>query len=123
MLVLLSAIILFHLLIFAQIIPYNIAWGGKLANVQEMYTFEIISLAINALLLWVVLQKAGWTRQILSGRFMRMIWIVFAVLFTLNTLGNLMANNWFEKVFGTVLTTLLAWLCLNLAIREKRVDR
>ena len=118
----LLAVILFHLLILAQIIPYNIAWGGKLANVQEMYMFEIISLAINTLLLWVVLQKAGWRRQVLSHRFIQIVLIVFAVLFTLNTLGNLMANNWIEKVFGTVLTTLLAWLCLNLAIREKRVD-
>jgi len=40
----------FHLLILLKIIPYEITWGGKLKNDNEMYVFEIISIIINSFL-------------------------------------------------------------------------
>ncbi len=42
-LALLFLVILFHSAILFKIIPYNIAWGGKLSNDTEMFVFEMIS--------------------------------------------------------------------------------
>ena len=44
---LLFSVILFHICIIIKIIPYNIAWGGRLTNDNEMYVFESISILIN----------------------------------------------------------------------------
>ena len=52
---LLLAVILFHICIILKIIPYNIAWGGRLTNDAEMYVFETISILINIFLSIILL--------------------------------------------------------------------
>jgi hypothetical protein len=52
-LIILFSVILFHICIIFKIIPYNIAWGGRLTNDNEMYVFECISILINAFLSWI----------------------------------------------------------------------
>jgi len=54
---LLSLVIVFHILVLLQIIPYNIAWGGRLKTVQEMYVFEIVSIALNLFLIWCLVKS------------------------------------------------------------------
>jgi hypothetical protein len=57
LLVLIGAVIAFHLCIIIKIIPYNIAWGGRLKNDTEMYVFESFSILINLILMAVLLMK------------------------------------------------------------------
>ena len=59
---LLFLIVLFHFCIIFKIIPYNIAWGGRLQNDSEMYFFETISILINAFLSWVLLMKGNFVK-------------------------------------------------------------
>ena len=54
---LLLAVILFHVCIILKIIPYDIAWGGRLTNDAEMYVFETISILINIFLSIILLMK------------------------------------------------------------------
>ncbi len=95
---LLSLVLLFHFFIILKIIPYSIAWGGRLTNDQEMYVFEGVSIAINVLLILVLALKAQphqrkWVDVLL--------WVFFGV-FVLNTIGNLLAQTTFEKCFSVV---------------------
>ena len=55
----LSAIIIFHLLILSGIIPFQIVWGGRLENREQMLQFEMISLLLNACMLLVIGIRGG----------------------------------------------------------------
>lgn len=116
-LVIVLALYVFHFGILLKLIPYNIAWGGRLKNDKEMYVFEFISILINLVLMLLLLMKANKMKPLISERSINIIlWFYFG-LFTLNTIGNLMAETNFEKGFA-VLTAFLATLIL-LVVRKK----
>lgn len=115
---LMTAVIVFHLLIVLQVIPYTIVWAGKLNTVEEMYAFEAVSITINLLLLVVLLLKGGYLKNRLSqGLLTGFLW-VFIVIFALNTIGNLMAETQFERLAFTPMTFLSA-LLLWVIVRKK----
>jgi hypothetical protein len=101
----------FHLLILLKIIPYEITWGGKLKNDNEMYVFEIISITINSFFAYVLLQKGNFVHPVFSEKVVSIILWVFFVLFLLNTIGNLFATTFFEKSFTivTLVNAILIW--------------
>jgi len=98
---LLLIVILFHSLVLTQIIDYQNIWGGKLSNKNEMYAFETISICLNAFLLFNILQKTILIKQCFSAKFIEAVLWVFVIVFSLNTVGNLFADNFFEKSLGT----------------------
>lgn len=97
---LLFAVILFHLCIITKIVPYDIAWGGRLTNDTEMYVFETISILINAFLSWVLLMKGNFVTYKFSNQVVHVILWIFFALFILNTIGNIFAKTLFEKQFA-----------------------
>lgn len=112
----LSLVVLFHLLVVMNVIPYNLVWGGRLENKTEMLQFELVSIGVNLLMLLVVLVKAGILRVALPPKLLTLaLWLMFA-LFVLNTAGNLLSVNQWEKILFTPLTLVLALLCLRLAL-------
>lgn len=116
----LSAVMVFHFCIIFKIIPYNITWGGRLQNDEEMYVFEAISILINLFLMLVLLMKEGYLKYKFSERTINIILWIFVFIFLLNTVGNIFAKTAFEKIF-TGLTLLLAVL-IWLIIRKKNLD-
>lgn len=101
----------FHFLILMKIIPYELTWGGKLKNDSEMYVFELVSIAINSFLLYVLLQKGNFVKTLFGTKTLSVIlWIFFGV-FALNTIGNLFAETAFEKSFSllTLINAVLIW--------------
>ncbi len=101
--------VLLHLGILLKMIPYKNAWGGRLSNDREMYTFESISIGLNVFLLWVICIKVKYTKQLLPGKFIQAVLWIFFALFLLNTVGNLLAKTMLEKLFALV-TLYLAYL-------------
>ncbi len=61
-------ILAFHVLILFKVIPYEITWGGKLKSDEEMYVFELISITINAFLLFVLFQKGNYVKTIFGEK-------------------------------------------------------
>lgn len=118
MLGLIGLVILFHLGILLKIIPYHIAWGGRLTNDQEMYVFEIISIVVNVLLLLVLLMKGRFIRFQFPPQVVRVVLWVFFFLFILNTIGNIFAQTWFEKSFAIVTLLLFSFLIWSI-LRDK----
>jgi hypothetical protein len=116
MIALLIAVSLFHISILLKIIPYEMTWGGRLENDRQMYTFETLSLAVNLLLLAMVLIKGGYLKPFVPMKVVRVILWIFVVLFALNTIGNLLAETTFEKMFAGV--TLLSSLLLFMILRK-----
>lgn len=115
MLWILASAIVFHLCILLKIIPYEITWGGRLKNDQEMYVFETVSIVINLFFGAILLMKGQYVKRIIPIKIINIILWVFLVLFGLNTIGNIFAETNFEKYF-TILTlanTLLIWITLR----------
>lgn len=112
---LLTIIILLHFCIFAQIIPYNIAWGGRLKNDTQMYIFEILSILMNGLLITVLLLKANYLQYKISEKVLNGFLWFFIILFALNTVGNLFAKTYFEKFFAvlTIIFAVLIWIIVK----------
>ena len=118
---LLFLVILFHICIITKIIPYNIAWGGRLTNDTEMYVFETISILINIFLSWILLMKSNLLKFKFSDKTVQIILWIFFALFILNTIGNIFAKTNFEKFFA-VLTGLSAILIWNIVKQKKTTN-
>lgn len=111
-------VIAFHLTVITGFVPYTIVWGGRLSNVEDMIVFESASILINLLLLGCTALK---TRRIKQGASVKIlngfIW-AFALLFALNTIGNLFAKASLETIIFTPLTFILAVLCGRVAMEK-----
>ena len=114
-LVLLIAVIAFHICIITKLIPYNIAWGGRLTNDNEMYVFESISILINVFLSWLLVMKGDFVKFKFPNRTLNLILWIFFGLFVLNTFGNFFAKTNFEKLFAilTGLSAVLIWTIIK----------
>lgn len=112
---LLSAVIVFHVCIIVKIIPYAIAWGGRLHNDSEMYVFEFVSIGVNLFLGFVLLMKSHYLKFYFKEKIVNFILWFFFGLFVLNTIGNLFAKTTFEKFFSilTLLSAILIWKVLK----------
>lgn len=106
----------FHLLILVKIIPYDITWGGRLQNDQQMYVFEVMSLLLNAVLGLALLIKGQRIKAIVSIKFTNIILWAFMILFALNTVGNIMAKTNFEKSFSVI--TLLSTIFIAVILKK-----
>jgi hypothetical protein len=102
---------IFHVLILARIIPFEITWGGRLKTVEEMYVFETLSILINSFFIFVLLQKGEYVRYFLGKKTVSIILWIFFAIFVLNTFGNLLAKTNFERFFTilTLLNAILLW--------------
>lgn len=114
MLLLLSLVTVFHLCIVVKLVPYKIAWGGRLKNDFEMYVFEAISIIINLFLISVLLIKGSYLKVQMNGKVINTVLWVFFFIFTLNTIGNIIAKTTFEKLFSvlTFLSVVFIWKIL-----------
>lgn len=119
---LLTAVIVFHLLIISRIISYEIVWAGKLKSVSEMYVFEIISILVNVLLITVLLLKGNVIKHKINDKIINGILWFFVLVFALNTIGNLLAESLFEKAVFTPLT-LISSLLIWIIIRKDKNNR
>ena len=118
---LLLVVILFHICIILKIIPYDIAWGGRLTNDAEMYVFETTSILINIFLSIILLMKGNIIEFKLSDKVINITLWIFFVIFVLNTIGNIFAKTNFEKLFS-ILTGLSAVLIWNIVKKKNSTN-
>lgn len=119
MFVILGALVIFHLLILVQVIPYDQVWGGRLTSVEEMQTFETFSILMNLFMLLILGIKY---KQLQSGKRNKVIDIIiwiFVAFFALNTIGNLFAESMLELMLGGAFTLLSAVLCFIIVRKDK----
>lgn len=116
LLIIFSLVLIFHVLVLLKIIPYSIVWGSRLKTDADMYKFEAISLFINTLFILIVLIKSGYISLQINQLVMTISLWVMAGLFALNTLGNLLSKNKWEKIIFTPITILLTVLAVILIV-------
>jgi len=106
---------IFHFLVLSQIIPYEITWGGRLKSLKEMYLFESVSIILNGIFIGVVAMKAAVFGAVVSTRYLNYFIFAMAILFSINTIGNLFAEKNIEAILGTTFTLLLSVFCFRIA--------
>ena len=114
----LAAVVLFHLLVIAGVIPKTIVWGGRITDPQQVIRMEVVSILIVLVAAAVFVFR--W-RSVATGD-PSLVWAIaiwtLVGLFALNTVGNLFARTPFERFAMTPLTLLLALLALRLALEK-----
>lgn len=119
MLVLLFLVLIFHVLVLTQIIPDTIVWGGKFENADQLQQMELVSILVNAILLFLILVKGTILKIKLPALLITILLWIFVVLFFLNTIGNLFAETMTEKIIFTPLTLISAFFCLRIVTEKK----
>lgn len=120
LLMLFSALVIFHILVLFNLLPSDMVWGGQVGHTTDrLRTLESISLAFTILFGMVVAARVGYIKV---GRFTPVVnillWFIFAYLL-LNTFGNLVSRSLTEKVIFTPITIIAALLVLRLAIEKE----
>jgi hypothetical protein len=105
------AIIHFHLSILLRVVPYEMTWGGRLTNDFEMYVFETVSVLVNLFLLTLLMIKGKYWNVFMPLRIVSVFLWIFAALFALNTVGNVLAKTSFEKTFAIITLALSFLIC------------
>lgn len=117
MILLLSSVLLFHILVLVQLLPYSMVWGGKLQNVAEMRKYEAVSIMVIGFIIFIVASKGGYLKNVLKLVMVDVILWILIVFFALNTVGNLLSETTTETIVFTPLTLLSVILCFRL-VRE-----
>ena len=119
MIALLTIVLVSHILVLTGVIPYGVVWAGKISTEAEMRKLEVISILVNAFAILILVLKADYIKHKISGKIINAIILLLAVLFSLNTIGNLFAKSGFELYFFAPLTFILAVSCLRIVIDTK----
>lgn len=119
MFVILGTILIFHVLIITELIPYEIVWAGKLNSVEEMKSFETFSILINVFMLAVLFIKYKQLERGQRNKVVDILIWVFVVFFALNTIGNLFAQRMIELILGSLLTLISSILCFIIVKNNK----
>lgn len=109
----------YHLLVITGVIPYGVAWGGKLETDSQMIVFESISILIVSVLLLTLLMWDGVVPRVVPHKVLRFMLWGFVVLFLLNTIGNLFAESIYERAIATPLTLISAILLYAVVRRQE----
>ena len=112
----------FHFCLIVKLIPYNIAWGGRLKNDKEMFVFEAISIFINLFLIVALLMKGNYLKFRCNEKVINIVLWIFFFIFIFNTIGNIFSNTNFEKLFS-VLTLILAMLIWSILMKKATTNR
>lgn len=111
--------LVYHGLILTGVVDYKYAWGGRLQSREAMLQMEGVSVAIQLFFVFYVYwavpkalrSQLRWLRLMAVA-----VLLAMALLFFVNTLGNLAALSPFEKWAFTPLTLLSALFCLQMAL-------
>ncbi|TGM10606.1 hypothetical protein EHQ81_19025 [Leptospira selangorensis] len=115
-----SCSIIFHTIIISGAVPFSIVWGGRLETWEQMIVFESISILLNSVFLIVIALDSKYIKLPIPRRVVRIaIWIM-AVIFSLNTIGNIFSLNSTETAVFTPVTLVIAVCCIILASSEER---
>jgi hypothetical protein len=105
------------ILALLDIVPLKYVWGGRLTDKSQLIPMEVITLVVNAFIIWVVGMRAGYFQPKFTQSVLRIVMLVLAVIMALNTLGNLVAKTNTEKYFAIL--TFISTLCFIYLYRVK----
>jgi len=112
-------VVIFHILVLAQVVPSNIVWGGQIGDdLQSLVALETVALVVTAFFAVIVAAGVG---HIKAERFRKFIniflWIIFAYSL-LNIVGNFASGTLAEKLVFAPISIVAAFLVFRLALEK-----
>ena len=92
--------LVFGFLAVVGVVSSKYVWGGRVTDRNQLVMFELATLVVNCLILWVIAMRVGFLKARLSAKFIRYILIFLMLVMILNTLGNIAAQTTVEKLFA-----------------------
>lgn len=114
-----ALMILFHILIVTAVLPFDMVWGSRL-NAQQVMYFETASILMNIIFLGIILVNAGYLKIKLPFKLIQIFLWSMSVMFILNTVGNVLSMNDFERLVFTPVTLMLTICLILLAVSNKK---
>lgn len=108
---------IFNVLVLIGLIPYDMVWGGRIKTSEEMVVFELISILINLVTIFIVLVKAKRILPTWAKVGNVAAWFL-PILFFLGIIGNLASTSAIERALFVPLTALLFLLTLRIAMTK-----
>lgn len=116
LLVMLGALVIFHILILAGVLPASLVWGGEAQFDSQKISLEVLALIVTGLMIWLVLAKLNYVEaKKLKPKLKMGLWVV-AIYLLLNALGNIASSSDQESMIFTPIALLLALLFIRLAV-------
>lgn len=117
LLLVLALALAFQVVVLAGHIPTEMVWGGRLANEQERTVGALVSITVLLLMITIVRVR----RSNKGGRLAMVarygVWAI-AVVFALNTVGNVFALDVREALIFTPVTLVCSLLACRVALGE-----
>ena len=120
MLVILTLVILFHLFILTEIIPYSFGCEGEFQTIHQMRSVETDSILIIVFMMLVIAMKGKVVKLKVPEKLITIFLWLFVIYFTMNTIGNLVAKTCSETILFSPITLVSAILCLRMAMESKK---
>lgn len=111
----LGVVVVVHILVLIGVVSSDVVWGGN-ATEGSVVVLEGIALATTLLFMAVVAAKGGMITLPVPSQTVDIGMWVMVVYFSLNTLGNLLAQSNTETLFFAPLTLVMVVLALRLAV-------
>ncbi len=108
--------LLLHTGILFKWISYSFIWGGRIKTDKEMVRFEIISIMLNVIFLWVALTRAQLVKNLFPETYLAIVLWCMAVFFLINLIANLFSENKIERFLFSPIALCIAILCITLAM-------
>ncbi len=90
------AFVVFHISVVVGIVPMQYVWGGKLSDRTELIQMEFVSIAVLIICATLTAIRAGYLPFGKNSKLPQLSMYLLALLFALNTLGNLFAESALE---------------------------
>lgn len=111
-------LIVFHVLVLLNVIPYEIVWAGRIDDTSSLLMYEGFAIFLTSLFIVIISMKIGYLQ---SSKFSKAVnfgvWVVFTY-FLLNTIGNLVSDVIAEKLIFVPLTIFMSLLAFRVAIEK-----
>lgn len=117
---LLSVLVVFHVLVLLDVLPYDQTWGGSIEDKSQVIAYEGFAIVLTLVFILMVSIKLDYLK---IKRLQKVadiaIWIMGG-FFAISLIGNLMAKGAKERTIFIPLSIVLVVLSFRLAVSRKK---
>ncbi|MEC7771863.1 MAG: hypothetical protein VX798_11815 [Bacteroidota bacterium] len=120
LLMLLSLLVVFHVLVLLDVLPYDQTWGGSIQDKSQVIAYEGFAIVLTLVFILMVSIKLDYLK---IKRLQKVadiaIWIMVG-FFAISLIGNIMAKGAMERTIFTPLSIVLVLLSFRLAVSKRK---
>ena len=118
--VLLSLLIVFHVLVILDVLPYDQTWGGSIEDKSQVIAFEGLAIVLTLVFILMVSIKLDYLKIKRLQKVADIAIWAMGGFFVISLIGNLMAKVAIERIIFTPLSIVLVLFSFKLAVSKKK---